>query len=126
MNGFNAQYGSGQGFSSLSSNSYGNQQVQGTLSIEQYSYSNGLDLADDQSRTVKPSNKVKQSDNDTELNELVIENVAKSAIAQAQIAKQDQVSSQAHSQEKPNLTPKSDATVEPVITPIRLIIVNSL
>ena len=114
MNGFNAQYGSGQGFGSLSSNSYGNQQVQGTLSIEQYSYSNGLDLADDQSRTVKPSNKVKQSDNDAELNELVIENVAKSAIAQAQIAKQEQVSSQAHSQEKPDLPPKSDATVEPV------------
>lgn len=114
MNGFNAQYGSGQGFGSLSSNSYGNQQVQGTLSIEQYSYSNGLDLADDQSRTVKPSNKVKQSDNDAELNELVIENVAKSAIAQAQIAKQEKVSSQAHSQEKPDLPPKSDATVEPV------------
>lgn len=114
MNGFNAQYGSGQGFGSLSSNSYGNQQVQGTLSIEQYSYSNGLDLADDQSRTVKPSNKVKQSDNDAELNELVIENVAKSAIAQAQIAKQEQVSSQAHTQEKPDLPLKSDATVEPV------------
>lgn len=114
MNGFNAQYGSGQGFGSLSSNSYGNQQVQGTLSIEQYSYSNGLDLADDQSRTVKPSNKVKQSDNDAELNELVIENVAKSAIAQAQIAKQEQVSSQAHTQEKLDLPPKSDATVEPV------------
>ena len=114
MNGFNAQYGSGQGFGSLSSNSYGNQQVQGTLSIEQYSYSNGLDLADNQSRTVKPSNKVKQSDNDAELNELVIENVAKSAIAQAQIAKQEQVSSQAHSQEKLDLPPKSDAPVEPV------------
>ena len=114
MNGFNAQYGSGQGFSSLSSNSYGNQQVQGTLSIEQYSYSNGLDLAGDQSRTVKPNAEPKKADNDAELNELVIENVAKSAIAQAQIAKQEQVSSQAHSQEKPDLPPKSDATVEPV------------
>ena len=91
MNGFNAQYGSGQGFGSLSSNSYGNQQVQGTLSIERSSYSNGLDLADDQSRTVKPSNKVKQSDNDAELNELVIENVAKSAIAQAQIPSKDKL-----------------------------------
>lgn len=90
MNGFNAHFGSGQEYGSLSNNGFGNQQLKGTLSLEQYAYSNDLDLNADQSSAL---NQIANQDSST--SELIIENVAASAIAkanleQAKVAAQEQ------------------------------------
>lgn len=104
MNGLNAQFGSDQKYGSISSNGFGNQHLQGTLSMEQYAYANNLAMSESESSTLNQADKNSKPSTESDNSELVVENVAASALAHTQNQSSITNSENNQSQDKKDLS----------------------